>query len=262
VDDVSFCKECEPGTFNPNEGSLSPSDCAECPVGTYSPEFGTAECPVCETGTETGQEQCSFIVDTFQGLRDAFGNGAASAAKGGETYIAKAGLVYTCSLSAGECADNGLAMLHTVGWFGHFECEADLECTLDGQRSIQSTRAMGIMGSGGEMLHVQGFKMINAEMNIVSSSSSILPAPPPTNPLARERPCSSRAVLWSRSRCASSRTTRPSARAVEMEYVKGGRHVSSAQDPTLTPFPRAARFSFKPAVSLLSTAAHSPTTTP
>ena len=185
MDDVSFCKECEPGTFNPNEGSLSPSDCAECPVGTYSPEFGTAECPVCETGTETGQEQCSFIVDTFQGLRDAFGNGAASAAKGGETYIAKAGLVYTCNRNAGECADVGYAMLHTVGWFGHFECEADLECTLDGQRSVQTTLVMYIVGSGGEMLHVRGFKMINCRDSIVSSTALLYSVPRP--PLTRSQ---------------------------------------------------------------------------
>jgi hypothetical protein len=170
VDDVSFCKECEPGMYNPNEGSLSPSDCAECPVGTYSPEFGTAECPVCETGTETGQELCSFTVDTYEGLRDAFGNGDASAAIGGETYIAKAGLVYTCSEIAGECSEAGGAMLHTASWFGHFECEADLECTLDGQRSIQNTQAMYIQGTGGKMLHVRGFKMINGRETSVSSA--------------------------------------------------------------------------------------------
>ena len=179
MDDVSFCKECEPGTFNPNEGSLSPSDCSECPVGTYSPEFGTSECPVCETGTETGQEQCSFIVDTFQGLRDAFGNGAASTAKGGETYIAKAGLVYTCNQNADECSDIVIAMLHTAGWFGHFECEADLECTLDGQRGIQLTKAMDIDGSGGEMLHVRGFKMINGRAILVRSPFFTTPCPSP-----------------------------------------------------------------------------------
>ena len=118
-------------------------------------------------------------MDTFQGLRDAFGNGAASAAKGGETYIAKAGLVYTCSLSAGECADVGSVMLFTAGWFGHFECEADLECTLDGQRSIQTTKAMGILGSGGEMLHVRGFKMINGRALLVRSPFFTTPCPAP-----------------------------------------------------------------------------------
>jgi hypothetical protein len=159
-------------------------------VGTYSPEFGTAECPVCETGTETGQEQCSFIVDTYVGLRDALGNGAASTAKGGETYVAKLGLVYTCSVSADECSESSYgyyAMLHTVGWFGHFECEADLECTLDGQRSIQNTKAMEIDGSGGEMLHVRGFKMINCRDSIVSSTAllSSVPRPPLTRSQGR-----------------------------------------------------------------------------
>ena len=115
VDDVSFCSDCPKGRYNSNEGSIVSSDCLACEVGKYFPNEGGSECLECATGTEMGQALCSFIVDNTADLIAAFGNGGVSIAKGGETYIAKAGIVYTCDRTAGQCSDVGYAMLNPVG---------------------------------------------------------------------------------------------------------------------------------------------------
>jgi hypothetical protein len=173
TDDVSFCKNCEPGRYNVHEGSLVEENCVECSIGSYAPDSGASECLECETGTTTGQALCSFVMDNTGDLIAAFGNGGASlAAGGGETYIAKAGITYTCSKSAGTCSDAGNRMFDIQGWFGFFECEEDLECTLDGQKQLQTIYLFVIAGTTDQMLHVRGFKMVNSKQNVVGVFTS------------------------------------------------------------------------------------------
>jgi hypothetical protein len=65
-------------------------------------------------------------------------------------------------------------------------------CMLDGQRSIQDTSVMVIDGSGGEMLHVRGFRVINGRgLSYVSPLHLLFSQPRPsfTHSHAREGAC-------------------------------------------------------------------------